>query len=85
MRLALEKASASSLVDREAEGVGVTRTIMADSRNAANVTLAAVKVGNDALLGAGYSGDTLDQALDIARIGLSAEMLSGIKEFRTHC
>lgn len=69
------------LVDREAEGVSVTRTIMADSRNAANVTLAAVKVGNDALLGAADTGaDTLDQALDIARIGLSAEMLGGIQE-----
>ena len=69
------------LVDREAEGVGVTRTIMADSRNAANVTLAAVKVGNDALLGAAdTAADTLDQALDIARIGLSAEMLGGIQE-----
>ncbi|MEC7991480.1 MAG: acyl-CoA dehydrogenase family protein, partial [Pseudomonadota bacterium] len=39
------------LVDREANGVNVTRTIMADSRNAANVKLDAVKVGNDALLG----------------------------------
>lgn len=69
------------LVDREAEGVSVTRTIMADSRNAANVTLAAVKVGSDALLGAAdTAADTLDQALDIARIGLSAEMLGGIQE-----
>ncbi|MED5339862.1 MAG: acyl-CoA dehydrogenase family protein, partial [Pseudomonadota bacterium] len=69
------------LVDREANGVSVTRTIMADSRNAANVTLDAVKVGNDALLGtADTAADTLDQALDIARIGLSAEMLGGIQE-----
>ncbi|MEC8348697.1 MAG: acyl-CoA dehydrogenase family protein [Pseudomonadota bacterium] len=69
------------LVDREANGVSVTRTIMADSRNAANVKLDAVKVGNDALLGtADTAADTLDQALDIARIGLSAEMLGGIQE-----
>lgn len=69
------------LVDREASGVSVTRTIMADSRNAANVKLDAVKVGNDALLGtADTAADTLDQALDIARIGLSAEMLGGIQE-----
>ena len=69
------------LVDREANGVSVTRTIMADSRNAANVKLDAVKVGNDALLGtADTAVDTLDQALDIARIGLSAEMLGGIQE-----
>ena len=69
------------LVDREANGVSVIRTIMADSRNAANVKLDAVKVGNDALLGtADTAADTLDQALDIARIGLSAEMLGGIQE-----
>ena len=69
------------LVDREANGVSVTRTIMADSRNAANVKLDAVKVSNDALLGtADTAADTLDQALDIARIGLSAEMLGGIQE-----
>ena len=69
------------LVDREANGVSVTRTIMADSRNAANVKLDAVKVGNNALLGtADTAADTLDQALDIARIGLSAEMLGGIQE-----
>ena len=69
------------LVDREANGVSVTRTIMADSRNAANVKLDAVKVGKDALLGtADTAADTLDQALDIARIGLSAEMLGGIQE-----
>ena len=69
------------LVDREANGVSVTRTIMADSRNAANVKLDGVIVGNDALLGtADTAADTLDQALDIARIGLSAEMLGGIQE-----
>ena len=69
------------LVDREANGVSVTRTMMADSRNAANVKLDAVKVGKDALLGtADTAADTLDQALDIARIGLSAEMLGGIQE-----
>ena len=69
------------LVDREANGVNVTRTIMADSRNAANVKLDAVKVGNNALLGtADTAADILDQALDIARIGLSAEMLGGIQE-----
>ena len=69
------------LVDRNAEGVTVTRTIMADSRNAANVTLSAVKVGKEALLGdADNAAGVLDQALDIARIGLSAEMLGGIQE-----
>ena len=69
------------LVDRNAEGVTVTRTIMADSRNAANVTLNAVKVAGDALIGGVDKGsEILDRALDIARIGISAEMLGGIQE-----
>ena len=69
------------MVDREAQGVAVTRTLMADSRNAANIALSNVQVGNDALLGAlDGAADALDQALDIARIGLTAEMLGGIQE-----
>ena len=69
------------LVDRNAEGVTVTRTIMADSRNAANVSLNAVKVAGDALIGGvDKGGEILDRALDIARIGISAEMLGGIQE-----
>ena len=69
------------LVDREAPGVNVERTIMADSRNAANVTLSAVSVPASALVGdAGKAADALDQSLDIARIGLAAEMLGGAEE-----
>ena len=69
------------MVDREAQGVAVTRTLMADSRNAANIALSNVQVGNDALLGAlDGAADALDPALDIARIGLTAEMLGGIQE-----
>jgi acyl-CoA dehydrogenase len=69
------------MVDREAQGVAVTRTLMADSRNAANIALSNVQVGSDALLGAlDGAADALDQALDIARIGLTAEMLGGIQE-----
>jgi acyl-CoA dehydrogenase len=69
------------LVDREAPGVTVTRTIMADSRNAANVSLDNVAVSADAVIGAVDSGaDILDPALDIARIGLAAEMLGGTLE-----
>ena len=69
------------MVDREAQGVTVTRTLMADSRNAANVVLSGVQVGSDALIGElDKAADALDQALDIARIGLSAEMLGGIQE-----
>lgn len=68
-------------IDREAQGVTVTRTLMADSRNAANVVLSGVQVGSDALIGElDKAADALDQALDIARIGLTAEMLGGIQE-----
>lgn len=69
------------LVDRDAPGVTVTRTRMTDSRNAANVTLKGVKVGKDAVIGAVDQGaDVLDPVLDIARIGLTAEMLGSLQE-----
>jgi len=69
------------LVDREAEGVAVTRTKMVDSRNAANIDLTDVAVDGDALLGEeGCGADVLDPALDIARIGISAEMLGATEE-----
>ncbi len=69
------------MVDREAAGLSVTRTLMADSRNAANVVLEGVQVGSDALIGeVDKAAEALDQALDIARIGLSAEMLGGLQE-----
>ena len=69
------------MVDREAAGVSATRTLMADSRNAANIVLEGVQVSSDALIGeVDQAADALDQALDIARIGLSAEMLGGLQE-----
>jgi acyl-CoA dehydrogenase len=69
------------LVNSGAEGVTATRTIMVDSRNAANVGLEDVRVGADAVLGAvDGAADILDPALDIARIGLSAEMLGSLQE-----
>lgn len=69
------------LVDRDADGVAVTRTKMVDSRNAANIELSNVSVGADALVGeAGGGADILDQALDIARIGISAEMVGAAQE-----
>ena len=69
------------LVDREAEGVNVIRTIMADSRNAANIELSNVTVSSDSLIGElGKGADVLDPALDIARIGISAEMLGSLQE-----
>ncbi len=69
------------LVDREAEGVSVTRTKMVDSRNAANIELSNVSVAAEAVVGnLGEGADVLDAALDIARIGLSAEMLGSAQE-----
>ena len=69
------------IVPRNAAGVSVTRTKMVDSRNAANVDLDNVAVGEDALLGGeGEGADVLDPALDIARIGLCAEMLGAAEE-----
>ena len=66
------------LVDGNAEGVTVTRTVMADSRNAANIEF------NDAagqLIGKeGKGADVLDKVLDAGRILLAAEMLGGIQE-----
>ena len=72
------------LVDREADGVSVTRTKMVDSRNAANIELSNVAVGAGAVIGGagqvGKGADVLDPALDIARIGIAAEMLGGTEE-----
>ena len=69
------------LVDREADGVNVIRTMMADSRNAANIELSNVSVSSDAMIGElGKGADVLDPALDIARIGISAEMLGSLQE-----
>jgi len=69
------------LVDADADGVAVTRTKMADSRNAANIEFSDVNVGADALIGEeGKGADVLDPSLDIARIGLSAEMLGSLQE-----
>ncbi|MEM9623597.1 MAG: acyl-CoA dehydrogenase family protein [Pseudomonadota bacterium] len=69
------------LVDRDAAGVAVTRTKMADSRNAANIELKDVAVAGDALIGNADAGaDILDPALDIARIGIAAEMLGSLQE-----
>ncbi len=69
------------IVAGDASGVDVRRTSMVDSRNAANLELAGVTVGPDALIGElGRGADVLDPTLDIARIGMAAEMLGGLQE-----
>ncbi len=68
------------LVDAKAQGIEITRTIMVDSRNSSNVKFNDVVVAEDALLGTldqGFSG--LDRVLDIARIGIAAEMLGSMQ------
>ena len=66
------------LVDRDAKGVSVTRTIMADSRNAANIEFAGAA---GVLIGEASKGaDVLDKVLDTGRILLAAEMLGGVQE-----
>jgi len=66
------------LVDRDSDGVAVTRTIMADSRNAANIVFSGAQ---GELLGVeGQGADVLDKVLDTGRILLAAEMLGGIQE-----
>ena len=66
------------LVDQNAAGVTTTRTIMADSRNAANIQFDGAE---GELIGeAGKGADVLDKALDIGRVLLAAEMLGGVQE-----
>lgn len=67
------------LVDAGADGVEITRTIMADSRNASNIKL--TNAAAEGVIGAvGKGADVLDATLDIARIGISAEMLGATEE-----
>lgn len=64
------------LVPRDAEGVTVERTVMADARNAARVQLRNVRVAPDAVLGEiGGGAGRLEQALDIARAALASELV----------
>lgn len=63
------------------DGLEITRTIMADSRNAANVTLKDVTVPASAVLGGVDGGwDVLEPVLDAGRIGVSAELMGLIQE-----
>ncbi|MDX1733964.1 MAG: acyl-CoA dehydrogenase [Halioglobus sp.] len=64
------------LVDRDAPGVTVQRTVMADSRNAANITLDKVAVDAGNLLGTEGDGwSILEPLLDRARVAIAAEMM----------
>ena len=69
------------LVDASAEGVSRDRRIMMDCRNAANITFENVQVGASALMGEeGGAAAVVENTLNVARIGLSAEMLGSMSE-----
>ncbi len=64
------------LVDRESDGVAVTRTVMVDSRNAANVRFDNVRLGADAVIGeVGGAWPVLEAVLDRGRVAIAAEMM----------
>lgn len=64
------------LVDREANGVDCQRTIMADSRNAANFRFDNVKVAAAKVIGSiGKGWEILEPTLDRGRVAMAAEMM----------
>lgn len=64
------------LVDRDTAGVNCTRTLLADSRNAANIRFDNVVVPADNVLGAVNQGwSILEPVLDRGRVAIAAEML----------
>ena len=69
------------LAPGKTDGLRITRTHMADNRNAANIALQGVHATDADILGSvGGGTDVLDQMLDIGRIGLAAELLGLTQE-----
>ena len=69
------------LVDAKNKGVRIERRVMIDSRNTATVYFKDVAVDQDALIGTeNKNSQIIEKVLDIARIGLSAEMLGTKQE-----
>ena len=69
------------LVPKSAPGVEITRQSRVDCRNAAIVKLEGVSVAKSDLVGGiGAGGDLLEQVVDLATVGLCAEMLGGMSE-----
>ena len=69
------------LVDPEDQGVEITKTIMVDSRNAANIEFNNVSVSSDNILGEENNGASLlELVLDRAQIAISAEMLGNASQ-----
>lgn len=64
------------LVDSKSAGVSCQRTIIMDSRNAANLCFDEVRVPASALIGqAGKGWDILEPVLDRGRVAIAAEMM----------
>ena len=64
------------LVDRDATGVTCQRTIMVDSRNAANINFDNVTVAADRIIGDVDKGwSILEPVLDRGRVAIAAEMM----------
>ena len=69
------------LVRQGAAGLRVERQTRLDGRGAAHVTLDGVRVGAEDVVGAvDAGGDLLEQVVDVATLGLSAEMLGSMSE-----
>ena len=69
------------LVDASAQGIDRKRTLLIDSRSAAEITFAGTRVAAESLIGELDRGaDVLDPVLDRATAALCAEMLGGIEE-----
>jgi alkylation response protein AidB-like acyl-CoA dehydrogenase len=69
------------LVDAAAAGVRIERTILLDSRNAADIRLTAVEIGAEGRLGCGADGAALlDSVLDAGRAALAAELVGLARE-----
>jgi acyl-CoA dehydrogenase len=69
------------LVDADSDGIDRQRTIMVDSRNAANISFTDVLVPEAARLGEiGAGWDVLEPVLDRGRVALAAEMLGSAWE-----
>jgi len=69
------------LVNTKDKNIRIEKTAMMDSRNAANIHFNNVVLSSDNLIGQlDEGGIILEKVLDIARIGLSAEMLGSMQE-----
>jgi len=69
------------LIDAKTEGIKCTRNVMMDGRNVATLEFDEALLPEENLIGAMKEGpEIIEKVLDIARIGLSAEMLGSMQE-----